>query len=284
MTGAKRHAYNIGMLLKELFEERYLPHATRTLKPRTVAEYTRLARVLLLPALGDRDIGTLTLEDGENLHRSVPGTVQANRAVSLLSAILTYAVDRKMLPVHPCRGIDRNREKGREFFYDPAQCQRILAAALAFPDLRGKYIALMLLTGARPGELLDLTPAWCRKNAIRTLDGKTGSRVIYLSPQARAVLDSLPRPAGKDGRYFPEGMDLRRAWDRIVRIADVPHARQYDLRHTFASSALAGNVPLDVIGMMLGHKKRETTLKYAHLSAEAGANAAAVAAAKMGAV
>lgn len=278
------------MLLKALFEEKYLPHARKALKPRTVAEYERLARVLVIPALGGREIGSLTLEDGERLHAGVPGAVQANRAVAVLSAALTYAVERGLggLKVHPCRGIDRNRERGHEFFYDPAQCKRILAAALAFPDIRGRYIALVLLTGARPGELLDLEPSWCRKNAIRTLDGKTGGRVIYLSPAARDVIDGLPRARfsrtdGKESRYFPEGMDLRRAWARIVREAGVPAARMYDLRHTFASSALASDVSLDVIGMMLGHKKRETTLKYAHLSAEAGANAAAAAAQRMGA-
>lgn len=270
------------MLLKTLFEERYLPHARRTLKARTVAEYARLARALILPTLGERELDTLTLEDGERLHASVPGKVQANRAVSCLSAALTYAVDRKLLAVNPCRGIDRNRETGREFFYDGEQCKRILAAAEAFPDLRGRYIALALLTGARPGELLNLTPAWCQRQAIRIPDGKTGARVIYLSPAAERVIDSLPKVAPHE-RYFPRNMDLRRAWGRIVREAGVPPARLYDLRHTFASSALANNVSLDVIGLMLGHRKRETTLRYAHLSADVGANAAAAAAATMGA-
>ena len=268
--------------LTELFEERYLPHAKRTLKPRTVAEYARLARVFVLPELGDRMIDTLTLDDAEKLHASVPGAVQANRVIAVLSAMLTYAVERRLLAANPCRGLERNKEKGREFFYDKAQCQRILAAAEAFPDIRGRYIALGLLTGARPGELLEMTPAWRSKDAIRTPDGKTGGRVIYLSPPARRIVDSLPR-VGKHERYFPQGMDLRRAWGRIVRAAGVPYARLYDLRHTFASAALANDVGLDIIGMMLGHRKRETTLRYAHLSAETGADAAAAAAAGMGA-
>lgn len=269
------------MLLKTLFDEKYLPHAHRTLKPRTVAEYTRLARVLLLPMLGEREIDSLTLEDAERLHAAVPGQVQANRAVAVLSGGLTYAVDRRLLPLNPCRGVARNKERGMEFFYTAAQCQRLLAAAAAFPDIRGKYVTLVLLTGCRPNELIDLAPAWCRRNAIRTPDGKTGGRIIYLSPAAHQVIDSLPK-AATDERYFPADMDLRRAWDRIVRDAKVPKARQYDLRHTFASSALASGVSLDLIGLMLGHRKRETTLKYAHLSAEHGADAAAAAAANMG--
>jgi integrase len=269
------------MILSQLFEDRYLPYATRTLKARTVAEYTRLARVFVLPALGDREIGTLTLDDAEGFHAKMPGAVQANRAIAVLSAMLTYAVERRLLAANPCRGIERNKEKGKEFFYNKAQCQRILAAAEAFPDVRGRYIALGMLTGARPGELLDLAPAWRTKGAIRTPDGKTGGRIIYLSPAAERILDSIPE--SEAGRYFPADMDLRRAWDRIVRQAKVPHARLYDLRHTFASAALASDVSLDVIGLMLGHRKRETTLRYAHLSAETGANAAAAAAAGMGA-
>ena len=268
------------MTLATLFDTKYLPYATRALKARTVAEYTRLARVFVLPKLGDRAVDTLTLDDAEALHAGVPGAVQANRALAVLSAILTYAVERRLLAVNPCRGIARNKEKGKEFFYNKAQCQRILATAEAFPDVRGRYIALGLLTGARPSELLDMVSTWRVKGAIRTPEGKTGGRVIYLSPAAERVLDSLPAPAG--GRCFPEDMDLRRAWARIVREAKVPYARLYDLRHTFASAALANDVSLDVIGLMLGHRKRETTLRYAHLSAETGVNAAAAAAASMG--
>jgi site-specific recombinase XerD len=38
------------------------------------------------------------------------------------------------------------------------------------------------------------------------------------------------------------------------------------LRHLFASVGVAGNLGLPVIGRLLGHRKSETTAKYAHFA------------------
>lgn len=277
------------MNLTDLFERRYLPHIIRHRKPRTVAEYTRLARTLLLPALGEHDIATLTFSEIEAWHEGQAARIQANRALALTSAMLGYAVKRSLLPVNPCRGVTRNRETPREHFYLPGEAQAIVAAALAFPDVRGRYIALNLLTGARPSELLNSGPHWRHGSVLRTPDSKTGARTIYLPPAACAILDGLVVSArftiGKsvaEGCYFPAGMDLRRAWGRILRAAGIPAARMYDLRHTFASSALAAGVNLSVIGLMLGHRKAQTTLRYSHLAPDTGLAGAAAAAERMG--
>lgn len=273
------------MILAALFEDRYLPHVARTLKPKTVAEYERLARAEILPRgwLAGREIDTLTLDDAEALHAQVAGKVQANRAVSLLSGLITYAVKRKLIPVNPCRGVARNTERGREFYYAPEQTRAILGAAAAWTDVRAKYIALELLTGCRPGELLESGPGWRHGSVLRTPDGKTGGRTIFLPPAACAIVDALPILVHEGvERYFPEGMDLRRAWTTLCRRAGVPRKRRYDLRHTFASAALAAGETLDVIGLMLGHRKRQTTMRYTHLYPAVGLSAAAAAAAKMG--
>lgn len=270
------------MNLDTLFRTRYLPHVQRTLKPRTSVEYARLAGQVILPSLGALEISQITLERVEEWHAATPGAVQANRALAVLSAALGYAVDRRLLPLNPCKGAARNRERGREFFYQPEHTRAVLRTAIDWPDIRGKYIALTLLTGCRPGELLECTPAWRSAGAVRLPDSKTGTRTLFLSPAAEAILDGLA-PDPSTGRYFPAGMDLRRAWEGIVRESGVPSARRYDLRHTFASAALAAGTGLDVVGLMLGHRKRETTLRYAHLAPDIGVNAAAAAAARMGA-
>jgi len=270
------------MTLDQLFRTRYLPHARRALKPRTIAEYERLAGKVILPVLGGLELAALTLDAVDEWHAATPGAVQANRALAVLSAALSYAAERGLLAANPCRGASRNREQGREFFYLPDQTRAILTAAAAWPDIRGRYIALTLLTGCRPDELLECTPAWRTAGAVRLPDAKTGARTVFLSPTAEAILDALA-PLPGSGRYFPAGMDLRRAWEGIARAAGVPRARRYDLRHTFASAALAGGIGLDVVGLMLGHRKRETTLRYAHLAPDIGVNAAAAAAARMGA-
>jgi len=270
------------MNLATLFRNHYLPHVHRTLKPRTAAEYERLATKQILPVLGSAALEEITLERAEEWHAAIPGAVQANRALAVLSAALTYAVERRRLATNPCHGAARNREARREFFYMPAHSSAILKAALEWPDIRGRYIALTLLTGCRPEELVECRPGWRTAGALRLPDSKTGQRTIYLSPAAEAILDKLEADP-ETGRYFPPQMDLRRAWYGIMRAAGVPKARRYDLRHTFASAALAAGIGLDVVGLMLGHRKRETTLRYAHLAPDVGVNAAAAAAVRMGA-
>lgn len=284
------------MKLATLYKKRYYPHIERTLKPKTVAEYDRLADTIVLPAFGERDIAAITMSEVEDWHASVPGTVQANRALALLSSILGYAVKRRLpadapLPLNPCRGISRNKEQGKEFFYPPADTAKLIAAASAWGDIRAKYLILELLTGCRPGELLDSGPTWRHGAALRTPDGKTGARIIYLPDAACAILDGLEpvqRPAGPKGVpawcYFPADMDLRRAWDRLCASAGVHRARMYDLRHTFASAALGAGVPLDIVGRLLGHRKLQTVLRYAHLAPDVGVQGAAAAAARMSVV
>jgi integrase len=228
---------------------------------------------------GGHDIRHIAIEDVETLHITVNGPVQANRAVAVFSAILGFAVDRRLLIHNPARGVHRNREKGKEFFYNPTQCKAIVDTALKMGTMEAKYIALCLLTGCRPGELLESGPSWRQGSVLRTPDGKTGARTIFLSPPACAILDGFV--TADDDWYFPAGMSLRRTWERVCRDAGVPQARLYDLRHTFASAALAAGESVAVIGQMLGHKKYQTTLRYAHLAPDVGLNAAAAAAERM---
>ena len=46
----------------------------------------------------------------------------------------------------------------------------------------------------------------------------------------------------------------------------IPDVRMHDLRHSFASDALMGGVPLAIVGEMLGHRQPNTTKRYAHLA------------------
>lgn len=48
--------------------------------------------------------------------------------------------------------------------------------------------------------------------------------------------------------------------------AALPDVRLHDLRHSFASIAIANGIPLATIGKLLGHALPETTARYAHLA------------------
>ena len=85
------------------------------------------------------------------------------------------------------------------------------------------------------------------------------------------LLAGLPRdldspwviPGRYPGTYLRELAD---AWKVIRRRAGLDDVRIHDLRHSFASRALALGESLPMIGKLLGHNQVETTARYAHLA------------------
>ena len=79
---------------------------------------------------------------------------------------------------------------------------------------------------------------------LRLPDTKTGGRAVPLAPSAVRLLTSLPRDADnprviagrKPGSHLT---DLQHPWRRIRGRAGLDDVRIHDLRHSFASRALA---------------------------------------------
>ena len=94
-----------------------------------------------------------------------------------------------------------------------------------------------------------------------------------------AVLAALPHEDGnpwvisgkKPGTHLT---DLQRPWRRIRARAELEDVRIHDLRHSFASRALALGESLTMIGKLLGHTQVQTTARYAHLARDSMQNAA----------
>ena len=104
--------------------------------------------------------------------------------------------------------------------------------------------------------------------------------MVPLSKCATAVLSALPHDpdnpwviAGrKPGAQFT---DLQHPWRRIRARAELDDVRIHDLRHSFASRALALGGSLTMIGKLLGHTQVQTTARYAHLARNSIQTAAA---------
>ena len=145
------------------------------------------------------------------------------------------------------------------------------------PEVRSAVTAirLLMLTGCRLNEVqtlrwedVDLEAA-----ELRLRDGKTGARMVPLSATAVSVLSALPRPddnpwvivGKKPGAHLT---DLQHPWRRIRARAGLEDVRIHDLRHSFASRALALGESLPMIGKLLGHTQVQTTARYAHLANE----------------
>ncbi len=93
------------------------------------------------------------------------------------------------------------------------------------------------------------------------------------------VLDGIPRQpdnswviAGQRPGAGLTGLDYY--WQPIRARAGLADVRIHDLRHSYASRALALGEGLPMIGRLLGHKKIETTARYAHLARDSAQEAA----------
>ncbi len=162
-------------------------------------------------------------------------------------------------------------------------------------------LRVLLLTGARKTEVLGLR--WAEIDfgrAVASLPpertkagGKTGVRRIHLSPGALAVLarrkaahHALDAAEGSPfvfpgARGSGHATGLRRAFLGVCGAAGLDGVRVHDLRHSFASFALADGASLFLIGKALGHANARTTERYAHLSGDPLADLAAAVGARI---
>jgi integrase len=265
------------------FAARYLAeYAAGHHKPRTRAEEERLLKLHILPALGTMKLADIGKADAARLHAKMHETpVSANRALALLSAVLGWAerVGERPDASNPCRHVDRYPEKPRERLLTAEELAR-LGEALANAEPGGvadwravALIRLLTFTGARLSEILGLRWEWIDMQAgtARLPDSKTGAKTLYLSAPALAVLAALPRRTG-NAHVLPgerPGAPLvppQKAWQRIRRTAELPDIRLHDLRHAFASTAVAAGDSLFIVGKLLGHRQSSTTERYSHLA------------------
>jgi integrase len=161
----------------------------------------------------------------------------------------------------------------------------------------GDAIRLLLLTGARRTEILglqwsevDLTNGLLVLPPARTkAGGKNGIRRIDLSPPALEVLSRRQAGAADPGGYvFPalrggagHLIGLRPAFLRVCAQAGLDGLRVHDLRHSYASFAIADGASLHLVGKLLGHANTRSTERYAHIDRSMTRDAAASIAAKI---
>ena len=272
--------------------ERFLrEHVAVRCKPWTMMSYRGALSGWILPDLGRMRVGEVTREHVARLHyrlRDIP--YRANQVVAILNRMFSLAElwGMRREGTHPCRSIRKYRERNRERFLSDEEFRRLgrvleeveaesrtagpkSVAASAVTALR-----LLMLTGCRRNEILNLqwTDVDLVAGALHLRDSKTGARDIPLPQAAADLLSALPRvpgnpwviPGRKPGRRLS---NLNDHWQRIRARASLEDVRIHDLRHSFASRALALGESLSTIGRLLGHSQVTTTARYAHLARDA---------------
>lgn len=210
-------------------------------------------------------------------NRTGPGG--ANRVMSILNHMLNKAENwgYRLENTNPCRVVRLNKRRQCERFLTLPELTR-LGAVLVEESLgedkvrpvAAKALTLLLLTGCRHAEVLDLQWSDVRGNRLKLHDSKTGSRTVWLGDEARALIDTIPHLKNIpwifwNARCRKQLRNVSHYWYEVREKAGLPKVRIHDLRHTFASHAAMNKETLPMIGRLLGHANHQSTARYAHL-------------------
>jgi integrase len=281
----------------EDFYESWIKTKRGSLKPSSLVSYEEAFKLHILPYFSGRCISDITPLDIQGWINQLSDTSLAPASVGgcyrYLRACLKQAENWDLIAKCPCRSINLPRVNREELnFLDPSDINVLLEAAE--PPGRDLF-ALLVWSGLRLGEGLAL--AWkhidFESNAIIVerswsphardsfLEPKTpGSRrAVPMLPRLRTYLEELYRSRGRPG---PDALlfshsgaqpldpgNLRRAFEKALKTANLKHVSIHSLRHTYASASLASGCSIKALQRALGHSSAMMTLNtYSHLIQE----------------
>ena len=277
---AKRNAATVADLAERFDKE----HIAVRLKASTAKEYRGNLKRFILPALGRLAVPEITRADVAKFHhdlRHIP--YQANRCLEVVSKMFVLAEMWGLRPdgSNPRKHIRKYPEEKRERFLSAAELRRIGEVLREMEservELPSAILAarLLILTGCRLGEIMTLKWAYVdfEERVLRLPDSKTGKKIVHLGTPAVEYLYCAQRIDGNPwvitGTLPGKPLsDLQPFWQRVRARAGLKDVQIHDLRHTFASTAVASGQGLPMIGKLLGHTQVQTTARYAHLAAE----------------
>jgi len=202
------------------------------------------------------------------------GTTSQNDAVTIVQRMLNWGVEQEYLNRNPIRGMKKPKRKRRDVFYTPEQWAKIRENA---KEPFTSFLDFLFLTGCRPLEARSIEARHLHDDLVifpaNESKGELEPRVIYLVPEAQAILEPL-------AKQHPDGILFRnsqgRPWTkdaikcRLTRISEKVGFRviAYGARHSWATQALTeGGVDPISVAHLMGHRDPTMVSRvYSHLS------------------
>ena len=241
-------------------------------KLRTAGEYQRIINKDLLPAWGDLPIASITRTDVKALIRTKAqvAPIAANRLLSLISKIFTWALDEEIIGASPAIRLKREEESERERALTMDEIRAVWPALDGIGYPFGKAMQLLLVTAQRRGEVAELkwseidNDGWVLPGA--SAKAKVGHRVP-LSTLALEIIESCPR-LGDRVFMSGRGYGAIRGWNRSKLRAEsflakpIAPWRIHDLRRTAATQMRSIGIDRLVVSKILNHAEGGVTRIY----------------------
>ncbi|RMI46671.1 tyrosine-type recombinase/integrase [Streptomyces triticirhizae] len=258
----------------------------------TWESYERIWRLHVLPHLGRRTLGQVSMTDVERLFATwssggAPRNTIESRRIAVSSAF-TYAVRHKLVPLNPVRGAELpGRSVTAIDEHALPSMEEVQAIAESIGSRLEPAIWLMACCGLRIGEVLGLHETDFHGNTVRLrrqvtrTKARDGIYVVRYAPLKHRSEGEwrdvpLPESIAPFAQCFPILTEkgtipypdlLRRSWNRAIKRLGLPHYTPHDLRHLWATMTLTRNVSLHEVSRWLGHRSIKVTVdRYGHLT------------------
>ena len=242
------------------------------------------------PTLGNIQLNKITSAMLSDLMLEIKTEDRANATVNrsraLLSSMFNVAFEREIIEQSPMTRVKKLVEQNQiERYLSEDELKRLMnvLANHHAHDIDNQIIVgiveMLLLTGARKGEVLNLKWSDLDENnhLWKLNENKSGKpRIIQLNSQAQQIIRRMSRKYlyvfanPKTGLPFN---DIRKTFQKILEAAQIENFRIHDLRHNFASMAVNNGCDIYVVQHLLGHASPTTTQRYAHLRQDTLRNA-----------
>ena len=212
-----------------------------------------------------------------------------NRVVSAVSTVLNHCAFDGLI-AQPSKFRRRKESEGRPLFYTKEQVDQMydISKDIFQRDDLADIMLVGAYTGMRQGELLKLKVKdidWTL-NTIHVggrPDVKTKAanyRTVPIHEKVSAILRSRYDGVAGTVRVFDDWHDkdqLLRAFAKVRRFAGIDDSYVFHcLRHSFATWCAEAGVPIRTLMDLMGHKRIETTLRYAKTTDKARTDALAL--------
>lgn len=192
----------------------------------------------------------------------------ANRFLTVLRLLFTYAVEQQLCEWNPASGIKPYPEAKRTRLLADAEIDQVLSHC---PPRLKALVGLLRVTGQRVSDVLALRRSDLTDEGVVFVQGKTGARVtLRWTPDLRAAVDAalaLHGPVkrltvfyGRRNAGGPPGYaTILKQWRRAVAASGVKDANLHDLRAVAVTNAHRQGTDAQALA---GHSSAAMTRRY----------------------
>ncbi len=299
------------MLLRDWLDRWLNEYIMPSVRESTLNGYRGYIERYIKPYLGEKPVGKITADDVRKFYQAVqhndsakPLSVSSIRRIhGVLHQAMNAAVQEHLIALNPTEGIILPQRQTTAMRVLNDEQLNIFMAVIEQDEVWHDFFYTELTTGLRLGEICGLK--WCDFDEVkgtlkiaRTLHYKkvgeyttgetktgNGKRTITLPPSTADILRKrqttalsewiFPNPTKPELPIAPQS-----AYNRLkvlLNKAGLPDIRFHDLRHTFATHAMASGVNAKTLSGILGHSKASFTLdRYTHVTGDMQKRAAEI--------